>query len=113
MFPFPAIDGVILSLEKEEQVAKTFSIQITLLDNHDDSEAEFFTRWTDWCSDLLKQDHKIEVTFMWVIIATDAVNMVEEKCVRESRSGEKLIHPEYRRLKVPIQLANHKVWKRF
>jgi hypothetical protein len=100
-FNYPGIDGIIVRFTREK--CFLYPLWITVAKSYSDSESVFFRKWSMWANEL--DDFEVELAFIWITEADSEVNTVNEE-YRRTRSERKLVHPSYRRLKIPLESVN-------
>ena len=105
-YNFMAVDGVILLLDRASKKATVFSIQFTLSLNHKQSDKEFHTKlWSTWIEPMVLAGFSVHSTFVW-IDKKQPSHHVEAEVVRELRSGNKVVHPEYSVVHVGVEMVD-------
>jgi hypothetical protein len=107
-FDYRGIDGIIVRFA--EGKCFMFPLQITVAKSHSDSEEVFFREWSIWTNKL--NDFEIVVVFVWITEEDSEIDTVNAEH-RSTNSGMKLIHPSYRRKKVPLKRVNLDIWERY
>jgi hypothetical protein len=105
-YNFKAIDGLILSLDADQKIAKLVPIQVTISKNHSDSSGAFFTHWKDWTKGL--EGYTIEATFLWI---TEDKRDIEEKreVLKKLRGSSKLVYPKHKECFVTVEDINRDI----
>lgn len=96
---FKDIDALYLRVDKELKTVLVVPIQITVAKAHKDSEAAFYSRWSDWQECF--EGYTITTTFVWIVEDKRSWEAVEEK-FKKMRSGSKLISPEHNQLFIKV-----------
>jgi hypothetical protein len=107
-FNYPGIGGIIIRFTGEK--CFLYPLQITVAKSHSDSESVFFRKWSMWANEL--DDFEVELAFIWITEADSEVNTVNEE-YRRTISERKLVHPSYRRLKIPLKSVNLDISERY
>jgi hypothetical protein len=102
-YNYPAIDGVILLLDRKTKIAELFPIQITLSMFHKNSEKDFFaTKWSSWIKPIQDAGFTIAATFVWIDKKQPNTEIIEAR-TRSMRSGTKVLWPEYTSTHIGIE----------
>lgn len=114
-YKFPAIDAVLLYLNHREKTAQLFPIQVTIQKTHRSSEEQFFNNWSFWSGSLGEYgEYKITVTFIWVTSDQELKRRSQREKLRKLRDGsEKVVHPNYDSIFIPLNEVSSRVWKRY
>ena len=99
---FKDIDTLYLKVAKETVLV--VPIQITVAKTHKDSEAAFYSRWSNWQEHF--RGYKVETTFVWVVENKQSWAVMEEE-LKMTRSQSKLISPEYEQIFVTVKDINN------
>ena len=99
---FKDIDALYLKVAKETVLV--VPIQITVAKTHKDSEAAFYSRWSNWQEHF--RGYKVETTFVWVVENKQSWAVMEEE-LKMTRSQSKLISPEYEQIFVTVKDINN------
>jgi hypothetical protein len=105
VYNFKAVDGVILLLNRSDNTAHMFPIQITLskaLGKRDSDEVFYTEMWWDWVRPLEDAGFRVQSTFVW-IDQNQPTDQIEPAVTKELRSGTKVVRPEYRVVRVGIE----------
>ena len=107
-FNFRGIDGIIVRFAGRK--CFMFPLQITVAKSHSDSEEVFFNEWSKWTNKL--SDFEVEPVFVWITKEDSKVEPVSAK-ILSTRSGDKLVRPEFRRRKISLKDVNLDIWVRY
>jgi hypothetical protein len=100
---FKDIDALYLKVDTEKKTALVVPIQVTVAKKHKDSEAAFYSRWSDWQK--FFEGYELKTTFVWVVENEQAwVKKTEE--IRTTRKNSKLISPEHEQIIVTVSDIN-------
>ncbi|KAK2786615.1 hypothetical protein FQN53_006319 [Emmonsiellopsis sp. PD_33] len=112
-FNFPAIDALVLHIDKSKKKARMVPIQITIQQAHKDPRDLFFNHFKKyWCRNL----EKYEVTVEFLLLGADDIyegKDVEEKYLNTRSGGDTLVYPDHRMIALPIKSVNETVWRRY
>jgi len=92
---FKDIDALYLKVDVEEETALVVPIQITVAKTHKDSEAAFYSRWSNWQERF--RGYEVKTTFVWVVENKQSWAVMEEE-FKTTRSQSKLISPEHEQI---------------
>jgi hypothetical protein len=101
---FKDIDALYLKVNVEDQTALVVPIQITVAKTHKDSEAAFYSRWSDWQERF--RGYTVETTFVWVVENKQSWAVKEEE-FKTTRSQSKLISPEHEQIFMTVTDISH------
>jgi hypothetical protein len=87
-----------------------FPLQITVAKSHTDSKGVFFSQWSKWTNKL--EDFEVVPVFIWVTKEDSEVETVDAE-YRLTRLGRKLVHPSFRRQKIPLEMVNLDISERY
>jgi hypothetical protein len=109
-FNFKAVDGVVLLLERgSKKKATMFPIQFTLSQNHPRSDKKFYEElWSTWIQPIVSAGFCVHSTFVW-IDKKQPSECVKPKVVKELRSGDKIVQPEYSVVHVGVEMVNKRL----
>jgi hypothetical protein len=109
VYNFRAVDGVILLLDRANQMAHMLPIQITLSMRQRDSDEVFYTTmWSDWVTGLTEAGLVVQSTFIYIDRKQPTAEVVPE-VVKVLRNATKVVHPEYRRIHVGIEQVDRRL----
>ncbi|KAK2811239.1 hypothetical protein FQN50_002336 [Emmonsiellopsis sp. PD_5] len=110
-FNFPPVDALLLRLNSADKRAELFVMQITIQQDHRDSEGNFFRSWASWRQCLY--DYDITVTFVRIT----GQGKSEGKLVVESHEargvGGKTVGLQYQSVNISVEDVNASVWRRY
>lgn len=101
---FKDIDALYLKVNAVKETVLVVPIQITVAKVHKDSEAAFYSQWSDW-QELFK-GYTLETTFLWVVENEQSWSEREEE-IKKIRNKAKLISPKHVRIVVTVQDINN------
>lgn len=95
-----------------EKIAQLSPIQVTIQKSHRSSEEQFLNSWSFWSGSL--GECKIIVTFTWVTSDQEFKRTSRGENLRKLRDGsEKVVHPSYDSIYIPLNEVSGRVWKRY
>ena len=99
-FHYPAIDGAILQLDRKENKAHLFLIQVTLANKHADSESRFYQdQWDRWTHGL--NGFQAQSTFVWIDHLGSYENTIQQEEMG-TRARTVLLNPSYTSVHVGV-----------
>jgi hypothetical protein len=101
---FKDINALYLKVDVEKETALVVPIQITVAKTHKDSEAAFYSQWSNWQERF--RGYKVETTFVWVVEDKQSW-VVKEEEFKITRSQSKLISPEHEQIFVTVKDISH------
>jgi hypothetical protein len=93
-FNFKAIDALLVHRDTAKKIATIVPIQITLQENHSDSEAGFFNHWAAWSA--LFPGDTVNAKFLWIKETLRAIDKITE--VEAKYRASRLVYPAYCRI---------------
>lgn len=100
---FKDIDALYLKVDMEKKMVLVVPIQVTVAKTHKDSEAAFYSRWSDWQE--FFGGYKLKTTFVWVVENEQSWTIREEE-IRTTRNNSKLISPKHEQIVVTVRDIN-------
>lgn len=100
---FKDIDALYLKVDVEKKTALVVPIQITVTQAHKDSEAGFYSQWSNWQERF--GGYELKTTFVWVVENEQSLAMKEEE-IRTTRNHSKVISPEHEQIFVTVAGIN-------
>ncbi|KAK2784170.1 hypothetical protein FQN53_008779 [Emmonsiellopsis sp. PD_33] len=111
-FNFPPVDALLLRLNSAAKRAELFVIQITIQQDHRDSEERFFRDWASWRRCLY--DYDITVTFFRITAHGKSEGKpVVEKSHEARGEGDKTVGLQYQFVDISLEDVNASVWRRY
>jgi len=109
-YNYQGIDGIWVRLDpqtikSEKQKLLIALIQVTINNEHSNSETKFFSEWSSFITNLVGEDYDYEVAFMWIVEnqATFRWPLGEiPENTRLTRKNNKLLNPKYERIVLEI-----------
>ena len=98
--PFKDIDALYLKVDAEKKTAVVVPIQVTISKTDKDSEAAFYSRWTDW--QIFFRGYTLTTDFVWIVEDKQSW-MVKEEEFKTTREKLKLIFPRHEQVYVTVQ----------
>jgi hypothetical protein len=96
---FKDIDALYLRVHHLDEIVLVIPIQITIAKAHKDSEAAFYSRWSDW--EKRFAGYEVITTFVWIVENKRSWEAVDE-VFRETRKTLKQISPAHQRLFITV-----------
>jgi hypothetical protein len=94
---FKDIDALYLKVDVEKKIALVVPVQVTVAKMYKDSEAAFYSRWSDWQA--FFGGYELKTTFVWGVENQQSWAMKEEEI---SRNSSKVISPEHEQIVVTV-----------
>jgi len=109
-YNYEGIDGVWVRLDpetakSEKQKLLITLIQVTINNEHTNSETKFFSEWSSFITDLVGEDYDYEVAFMWIVENQATFRWPSAEIpenTRLTRRNNKLLNPKYKRIVLEI-----------
>ena len=96
---FKDIDALYLKVDAEKKKALVVPFQVTVAKMHKDSEAAFYSRWSDWQKKF--EGYELKTTFVWVVEEEQSWAMKDAE-FRTTRTNLKLISPAHEQIVVTV-----------
>ncbi|KAF8535742.1 hypothetical protein BDD12DRAFT_912599 [Trichophaea hybrida] len=99
--PVAAVDAILVNRKKMNKkiVAEVIGVQITISNKHKDTESDFFALARSWRGPL--DCDEVTYKFLWILENVPAHQPAYE-FVKEKRRANKLVHPNYERIRSTI-----------
>ena len=114
-YNFPAINAIIVRLDPTENRKRAwlFPLQVTVAEDHEDTEPMFFAHWARWSHQLTMSGFEVEAHFLWITPEKCySTKKVKAKAHASSR-GETLINPDYTSHRIPLNLVSQDISGRY
>jgi hypothetical protein len=103
-FNFKAIDGLILSWDRNKMEAILIPIQITIAKTHSDSVTKFFSDWSrHWSKQL--PIFTVKVIFVWIGVS-ESWMMQHTACHQELRNRTLIMRPNFTEVAIHLKNVN-------
>jgi len=96
---FRDIDALYLKLDDQNKTALVVPIQITVSKDHADSEARFYSRWTQWLAHLA--GFQVTTAFVWIVENHHSWKVIQEE-FRTTRNRSTRCHPTHEQIVITV-----------
>ena len=101
---FKDIDALYVKVDPKKKTTLVVPIQITVAKKHKDSEAAFYSRWSDWQA--FFEGYELKTAFVWVVENKQSWVMKTEEFRITRNNHLKLISPEHEQIIVTVADIN-------